>query len=93
MFNTDKYCQSCDVILTDDNLGTNADESASHLYCRECFQLGRYTQPYMTYQDMVKKWNDRFKAQNLPWWRKYGLMIFYPLFLRSLARWRSHVVS
>lgn len=93
MFKSKQYCQSCGVVLTKENAGTNADASHSHLYCRECFQCGRYTQPYITYQDMVKKWHARFKAQDLPWWRRYALMIGYPMFLRTLARWRSRVVS
>lgn len=81
------------MVLTCDTLGTNADGSDSHLYCGECFRLGRYTQPYIKYPDMVKKGTARLKEQNLPGWKKAALMIGYPFFLRTLARWRSRVVS
>lgn len=93
MFKEKQRCQSCGVVLTAGNLGTNADKSDSHLYCGECFQLGRYTQPYIKYPDMVKKWHNRFMAENMPWWKKYALIIGYPFFLRTLARWRSRMVS
>ncbi|WP_431769268.1 zinc ribbon domain-containing protein [Weissella ceti] len=62
-----KYCQSCGIKLTAENAGTNADGSESHLYCGVCFVKGRYTQPYLTYRDMVKRGYVSFKEQNLPW--------------------------
>lgn len=93
MMKLKQYCQSCGVKLTSENAGTNADGSESHLYCGVCFVKGRYTQPYLTYRDMVKKWYVTFNEQNLPWWRRYAYMIALPIFLRTLARWRSRGVS
>ncbi|QVK12130.1 zinc ribbon domain-containing protein [Weissella ceti] len=93
MFKSKQYCQSCGFILTRENAGTNADLSHSHLYCQVCFQRGRYTQPYITYRDMVKKCYSRLNVKDMPWWKRYGYLVGYPMFLRTLARWRSRVVS
>jgi len=89
----DQNCQSCGVKLTPESAGTNADQSVSHLYCRECFLNGRYTEPYISYRDMVKKWHERFMSSDMPWWKRYSYVIGYPIYLRTLARWRSRVVS
>ena len=39
-----KFCQSCGMPLTDENLGTNADGSKNEDYCTYCYKDGKFTQ-------------------------------------------------
>ena len=38
-----KFCQSCGMPLTNDNLGTNADGSKNDEYCVYCMKDGAFT--------------------------------------------------
>ena len=39
-----KFCQSCGMPLTNENLGTNADGSKNEDYCMYCYKDGKFTQ-------------------------------------------------
>lgn len=41
-----KFCQSCGMPLTDENKGTNADNSRSEDYCMYCYKEGTFTQDF-----------------------------------------------
>jgi len=55
MSNSNK-CQSCSMpLLKKEDYGTNADGSPSKEYCRFCFQKGAFTEPGITFDEMVDK--------------------------------------
>ena len=48
------FCQSCSMPLEHKNdLGTNADGSLNHEYCKYCYQNGQFTDPEMTMEEMI----------------------------------------
>ena len=53
MENEMKFCQSCGMPLTDENLGTNADGSKNEDYCMYCFKDGKFTQD-CTMDEMIE---------------------------------------
>ena len=48
-----KFCQSCGMPLTNENLGTNADGSKNEDYCMYCFKDGKFTQD-CTMDEMIE---------------------------------------
>lgn len=52
--NTDSYCQSCGMPVTDNSLkGTGADGSQTDEFCTYCYQKGEFTQD-VTMEEMVE---------------------------------------
>ena len=50
----EKFCQSCGMPLTgEDLLGTNADGSKSEDYCNNCYEKGQFTSE-MTMEEMIE---------------------------------------
>lgn len=47
------FCQSCGMPLTDEILGTNADDSKNEEYCMYCFKKGAFTGDF-TMEEMVE---------------------------------------
>lgn len=50
----EKFCQSCAMPLTDDNLGTNEDNSISNMYCNLCYLDGKFTNENITFDEMYE---------------------------------------
>ena len=48
-----KFCQSCGMPLTDDVLGTNADDSKNEDYCMYCYKDGHFLQD-CTMEEMIE---------------------------------------
>lgn len=49
-------CHSCGMpLISENDAGTEADGTKSTLYCTYCFQNGRYTDPDLTFEEMVQK--------------------------------------
>lgn len=49
-------CQSCGMeLIKIEDYGTNADGSQNNEYCRFCFQKGEFTEPNITFEEMVNK--------------------------------------
>jgi hypothetical protein len=47
------FCQSCTMPIDQvDNRGTESDGSKSHLYCKYCYQDGKFVNPQMTVDQM-----------------------------------------
>ena len=64
---TKNLCQSCAMPLDSPSmLGSEKDGSASHDYCKYCYQNGEFTSPGVT----LAEWKDRLtkimKDKNLP---------------------------
>ncbi len=51
-----KICQSCGMEMAkEEDFGTNSDGSLNQEYCRFCFQKGNFTDPSITFEEMVNK--------------------------------------
>ncbi|MFA5103951.1 MAG: zinc ribbon domain-containing protein [Candidatus Margulisiibacteriota bacterium] len=49
-------CQSCSMPLSKNkDYGTNADNSPNKEYCRFCFQKGVFTEPNISFDEMMDK--------------------------------------
>ena len=49
----EKFCQSCGMPLTEENLGTNADGSKNEEYCMYCYKDGVFTND-CTMEEMIE---------------------------------------
>ena len=85
-----KLCQSCGMPLTEDLLGTEADGSKSHDYCKYCYMDGAFT-AILTMEDMaeyccadVDEYNTYTGQQLTKDEYRDMLMKYYP----SLKRWQ-----
>ena len=65
---TYKNCQSCGMPLSRDPSGggTNADGSASAVYCSHCYQSGIFTEPNITAAEMQTKVRGKLKEMGIP---------------------------
>ena len=84
---TYKNCQSCGMPLSRDEKGggTDADGTRSTMYCRHCYQNGKFTSPDMTMEQMIERVRGKMKEMHIP-----GFLMF--LFTRNipkLKRWAS----
>ena len=84
-----KFCQSCGMPLTEDVLGTNADDSKSEEYCVYCYKDGRFLQE-CTMEEMAEfcaQYVDEFNkhtGQNLGR-EEYRMMLLQ--YFPTLKRW------
>lgn len=84
-----KNCQSCGMPLNRDALGggTNADGSKSTMYCSQCYQQGKFTQPNLSMDEMKVLVKGKLKEMKIPG-------ILSGIFTRNipkLVRWKSVV--
>jgi hypothetical protein len=65
---TYKNCQSCGMPLSRDPKGggTNADGSASTMYCSYCYQSGAFTEPNISALEMQSKVKGKLKEMGFP---------------------------
>jgi protein-arginine kinase activator protein McsA len=82
-----KQCQSCGMPFKNDPQGggTNADGSKSKMYCSNCYQNGRFTQPNWTVEQMQAFVKGKLKE--LGWFHR----LFGGLFVKQipkLERWK-----
>ncbi len=80
-------CQSCGMPLKRDphGGGTEANGSASTMYCSHCYQRGRFVQPDIDAAQMQARVRDKLAGMGMP-------RFLCGLFTRSipkLARWRT----
>ena len=47
-----KFCQSCAMPMTDDDYGSEKDESKNEEYCKYCYQNGEFTSD-ITMEEMI----------------------------------------
>jgi hypothetical protein len=85
---TYKFCQSCSMPLKDDpgHGGTNADGSKSTMYCSNCYQNGKFTQPDWTVEQMhafVKS-----KLKEMGWFHRLFAGPFSKM-VYGLERWKK----
>jgi len=61
------HCQSCSMPLDNpDLLGTEKDGSKSQEYCKYCYEVGEFTDPDMSLEDMQSLVIDKLEQENVP---------------------------
>jgi hypothetical protein len=83
-----KNCQSCGMPLKRDEQGggTNTDGSKSSLYCSHCYQLGMFTLPDITIDQMKERVKGKLKEFGFPGF----LAGFFTRNIPTLERWKSN---
>ena len=82
----DHFCQSCGMILTPDDCGTDAAGNKTDHYCKWCFERGEYT--YETTMDaMIEDCAPRL-AENTGMTRDEAVSLMGAV-LPQLERWRA----
>jgi len=50
-----EICQSCGMPMSNDDFGTNKDETKSKEYCHFCFKNGKFTDEGISMEEKIKK--------------------------------------
>jgi hypothetical protein len=87
MDTTYKNCQSCGMPLSRDEKGggTETDGTRSMMYCSHCYEMGRFTLPNITLEEMKELVKNKVKQFGFP-----GFLA--GLFTRNigkLERWKT----
>ena len=78
-------CQSCGLPFTDENRGTNRDQSGSEDYCINCFKNGSFVEPSLSLREMeVRSLEKAEKNENLTLEEAQVALKILP----TLKRWR-----
>lgn len=88
----EKYCQSCGMLLeheVKEKMGTEANGKRSIKYCRSCYYRGKFTDPEITYQEMLILGRQRISKSNSGTLMKFMLKLAYPSQLKKIERWRD----
>lgn len=85
---TQPNCQSCGLLMAKDQEGggTNADGSLNPDYCSQCYQLGSFTEPWLSLEQATARAKGRIMEKKVP-----GFLagIFTPD-LSKLKRWSAN---
>ncbi|MCM0582064.1 zinc ribbon domain-containing protein [Weissella diestrammenae] len=84
----EKFCQSCAMPLTTDNRGTNQDGTLSNTYCHYCFQDGQFTQPDLSFEEMLVIGKKGLDANEMSAIKKFILKASYPMMLKKVSRFK-----
>ncbi len=84
----EKFCQSCAIPLTENNLGTEADGSNSQEYCNLCYDNGEFREPNLTYDEMLERGIKGIDNSNDSKLKKWMFKKSYPTFLKKVKRWK-----
>jgi hypothetical protein len=80
-------CQSCGMPLGEEYYGTNEDNTYSEDYCKYCFMKGKFTQPHLTCDEMIKESaNHMIRELKMPHTEAIKLAT---LFIPTLKRWHD----
>lgn len=82
--NSKKMCQSCGKILTEDNKGTEADNSYSPIYCNYCFEDGSFRED-ISLEEMQSKVRLSLEKSPIPKFIKERVVMN----LGNLKRWEG----
>lgn len=89
--NTDRLCQSCAMPLMDKNVdlrGTEKDGTKSTKFCVHCYRNGKYVEPNITFNEMVKKGTEGFMNSKANFFNKFLMRKSYPTLLKQVERWK-----
>ena len=86
-----KNCQSCDMPLKKDERGggTNSDGTKSTMYCSHCYQLGRFTQPDISVDQMQALVLGKLKEMGFPGF----IASLFTRRIPQLKRWSSGITG
>lgn len=87
-----KFCQSCGMPLISkgtDQRGTEKDGTLSNNYCHLCYQDGAFTEPAITYEEMLARGKNGIATSDSNGLAKFFLTRFYPYQLKGLSRWKK----
>jgi hypothetical protein len=80
------FCQSCAMPMEKrENFGTNTDGSKNKEYCSYCYQNGKFTEPDITMEQMIKKCAGIMKQMHIPEAQIEQTKTFIPM----LKRWKK----
>jgi hypothetical protein len=82
-----KNCQSCGMPLSKDEKGggTTADGARSTMYCSHCYEMGQFTMPHITVEEMKELVKNKLKEFGFP-----GFIAgFFTRNINKLERWES----
>lgn len=81
-------CQSCGVPMENfSDFGTDKDGRQSMEYCRNCFQGGFFTNPYITMEEQINKMTNReMSANNIS---EYDAKKKFNTLIPTLDRWNG----
>lgn len=81
------YCQSCGMPLKRDvsERGTEANGNYSALYCKYCYQEGKFTYPSFTVDQMKQFCVDKLVEMKMPRWIAKMMMRN----IHKLERWKK----
>ncbi|EUJ41401.1 zinc ribbon domain-containing protein [Brochothrix campestris] len=90
MFAIEKFCQSCGLPLTANHLrGTEVTGEPTVSYCHLCYQNGAFTEPNISYTEMLTRGQQGLTASSHGAIKKWLLIKLYPLQLKGLSRWKK----
>jgi hypothetical protein len=80
-------CQSCGMPMKRDEAGggTKADGTRTTEYCSHCYQMGRFTDPGITCEQMVTKVKGKMREMHIPGFMGW----FFTRNIPQLKRWRA----
>ncbi len=80
------FCQSCSMPLNKpQDFGTNANGSKNNEYCCYCYQNGKFTEPDITMEQMIKKCVSVMKQMKMPEDQIEKTKLLIPM----LKRWKK----
>ncbi len=88
MFTPKKPCQSCSMLLVKDphGGGTESDGSISREFCSYCYRDGKFIEPNLTVQDMIKKAQAKLKDM----WIPVFIGKYFTRGITELSRWKTY---
>lgn len=85
----EKFCQSCGMPLSPTNQGREQDGTKSTQYCQLCYVDGQWTEPAITFDQMLAKGIAGIRAdQTTGQLKRWFLIKSYPLMLKKMRRWQ-----
>lgn len=90
---TQLYCQSCGLAMAKDpeGGGTNADGSLSPDYCSQCYQLGSFTEPWLSLEQATARAKGRIMQKKVPGFLAGMFIPDLSKFKRWAANYSGHI--
>lgn len=86
----EKFCQSCAMPLElhgEDVRGSEQDGTKSDYFCSYCYQNGQFTEPDITFEEMVSKGKQAIGQGKGNPFIKFFMKSSYPMMLKKTSRW------
>ncbi|AVH75387.1 zinc ribbon domain-containing protein [Weissella koreensis] len=85
-------CQSCGMPIEHlEDFGTNSNGIRNREYCNYCFENGKFNDPNLTIDDMIKINLDGLDHNpNIGYLKRFVLKKMYPKNLAKMKRWQHN---